>query len=386
MEIINNLPFRSETKLEHEVLKRDPSTNRHQIKKSISKRLHDRKFKQKPYYYHVFSHVTRSYQHDLLENPRSDIPNQDVPHYFHIFININTRFAVAHPLKSKSSQEIHESLDQFIQKYKPSKLTSDSEPAFTSSQNTKLLSDNNVQQFIVQDLAHNHSTLSIIDRLIKTLRDMNTPKPTSKHESTHPKFKSFSIPKMNKLIKIYNNSYHSAIKTEPEIMQNNPELESEYIFKQSERRLNQERISNFQLKPGAFVRYLLPTVKNHKKRFTTSFEAYKIDSRSGNLYNIIAQDGTTITLPRFRLILAHKSGKLPDNIKWAETIPDRWNGTIEKIISFNPKTNKYRVQFTTPNNESKPYIDEIPAVNLRGKYPQFISEIEKQFHKSRSTH
>ena len=311
-------------------------------------------------------------------DPNSD--ENDVPPYFHIFININTRYAVAHPLKSKKSQEIHDSLTKFIQTYHPTKLTSDSEPSFTSAQNIKLLTDNNIQQFIVQDLEHNHSTLSIIDRLIRTLRDMNTPKPSSKHESTHSKYKSFTITKMNKLIKIYNNSYHSSIKTEPAIMQNDPELEKEYIFKQSENRLNQERIADFQLKIGNYVRYLLPHVKNNKKRFTTSPEAYKIDSRNGNLYNIVAKDGTAITLPRFRLILAHKSGKLPKNIKFASTIPDRWNGVIDKIISHDPKNNKYNVLFSVPN--SNPYTDTIPAINLRGKYPQIMSDIESEYHKS----
>ena len=179
MEIINNSSFRSIDKLQHEIHKQDPTISKKQIKKQVAKRLHDVKIKQKPYYYHVFSHITRSYQHDLLENPKNNASTDDTPPYFHIFININTRYAVAHPLKSKKSQEIHDSLTKFIQTYHPSKLTSDSEPAFTSTQNIKLLTDNNVQQFIVQDLEHNHSTLSIIDRLIRTLRDMNTPKPSS---------------------------------------------------------------------------------------------------------------------------------------------------------------------------------------------------------------
>ena len=89
----------------------------------------------------------------------------------------------------------------------------------------------------------------------------------------------------------------------------------------------------------------------------------------------MAQDGTTMMLPRFKLIPTDLS-----NIKWAQTIPNRWNGTVEEILSYNPRTNKYRVKFTVPN--SKSVIDEIPAINLRGKYPHSIAQIEEVFRKS----
>ena len=376
--IIETLPFRSESKLTREILKQNPTSDKKQIRKHIRKRLHDIKPKNsKAYYYRIFSSSPHSYMHDLLENPKSDKIN---PPYFHIFLNTNTRFAVAYPLQSKTSSSIHHSLKKFIETYHPSKLTSDSEPSFLSNENINLLKSSNVQQLIIQDLIHNHSSLSLMDRFIRTLRDMNQPVPSSKNESTHQEFKSFSIPTMNKLIKIYNNTYHSSIKTEPIIMQSNPQLETDYIFKMSEHRLNQERISDFHLPIHSFVRYQLPHIPNQKKRTHYSSEAYKIDSRNGNLYNISAQDGTVMTLPRFKLRLCHKSGKLSKNIKFARTIPDRWNGTIDKIISYNPSTKKYRVSFTVPNQQS--IIDEIPLINLRGKYPHLISEIESEFHKS----
>ena len=376
--VLDNLPFRSQEKLTREILKQEPTADRKQIRKHIRKRLHDMKPRDpKTYYYRIFSSQPRSYMHDLLENPKS---NKSDPPYFHIFLNINTRFAVAYPLQSKSSSSINQSLKKFIDSYHPSKLTSDSEPAFVSNENMNLLKSHHIQQLIIQDLVHNHSSLSLIDRFIRTLRDMNQPVPSSPNESTHQEFKSFSIPTMDKLIKIYNNTYHSSIKTEPILMQSNPKLETDYIFRMSEHRLNQERISDFHLPINAFVRYQIPTMNNTKKRSTYSFEAYKIDSRNGNLYNISAQDGTTMTLPRFKLRLCHRSGKLPKNIKWSKTIPDRWNGTIDRIISHNPTTNKYKVLFTVPNQPS--VQDEIPAINLRGKYPHLTSEIESEFHRS----
>ena len=84
-----------------------------------------------------------------------------------------------------------------------------------------------------------------------------------------------------------------------------------------------------------------------------------------------------LNVPRFKLILCAKDGSKPSNIKWADTIPNRWNGEISKIISFNQRTNKYKVAFKVPGEED--FIDEITATYLRGNYPQQMADIEKEF-------
>ena len=368
---IDSLPFRSSTKIKSESLKQTPKPSNKKIKESILKRVHDKRPKQKHLMYKIFSTTTGAYMHDLFENPHAKPP------YYHIFINVNTRYAHFEPLNSKSSQSVHESLQSFINKFHPSRLISDSEPAFTSLENIDLLTKHKVRQQIVQDLKHNHSSLGIIDRFIRTIRDMNQPKPNSKHESTDPKYKQFPLAKMHKLFKIYNNTYHSSIRSEPEVMQHDPQLERDYILKAQKFKSKQSKIKNFVLPIDSYVRYVLPKPdpQSPKKRTTISVEAYKIDSRDGNLYNIMAQDGTVLTLPRFKLVPTTLNPT-----KWASTIPDRWNGTIDKIISYNPKTKKYKVLFTIPNQP--PVQDEIPAINLRGKYPQVMAKIEEAFHKS----
>ena len=55
-----------------------------------------------------------------------------------------------------------------------------------------------------------HSALGIIDRFIRTLRDMNIPTVKSEHQSTHEKYRDFTVKRMNKLLEIYNNTTHSA--------------------------------------------------------------------------------------------------------------------------------------------------------------------------------
>ena len=91
----------------------------------------------------------------------------------------------------------------------------------------------------------------------------------------------------------------------------------------------------------------------------------------------MARDGTVINVPRFKLILCAKDGSKPNNIKFADTIPGRWNGEVSKILSYNKRSNKYKDLFTIPGEND--YEDEIPASYLRGNYPQRMSEIEKEY-------
>ena len=344
------------------------------IKKVIAGRLKDRFIKTddiKPYMIKIFSSMPNCWFHDLYDNGKNNNPR-----YWHVFIGVNNRYAYCLPLNSKSATAVNDTLKQFIKKYHPAKLTSDEEPAFTEKNNLKLMNDHKVAIHTVSD--KNHTSLGIIDRFIRTLRDMNTPTEKSKHQSHDVKYTFITPKRMNKFLNIYNNSYHSAIKCTPKEMFSNKDLEKEYIFKCLDRAEKQRRIKNLILPIGSYVRYILPRADGvTKKRYQISRECYKIDERKGNMYVLIAQDGTVITKPRHQLIFIGQT--IPKNIKWASTIPGRWNGNVEKILSFNPKTNKYKVLFSVPGKRS--YKDEIPASFLRGNTPHKRSEIENEFFK-----
>ena len=374
---IDKTHFKTFKHIKSHVKRKYPHTSKKKIKEVVSKRLKDKFIKQnqiKPYMIKIFSNRPNTWFHDLYDNT-----TRGTPRYWHIFIGTNNRYAVAYPLKNKSASSINETLTKFINKYHPVKLTSDEESAFIEKNNVKLLTDNKVSIQIVQD--KNHSTLGIIDRFIRTLRDMNTPTEKSKHESHDEKYTFITPKRMKKFLNIYNNSYHSSINCTPKEMFNNSELEKEYIFKCLSLAEKQKRIKNLIIPVGSFVRYILPRSDGiTKKRYQISRECYKIDERKGNMYLLIAQDGTVMTKPRFKLIMCSRDGSKPQNIKWASTIPGKWNGNIEKIISFNEKTNKYKVLFTVPNG--KPYVDIIPASYLRGATPQVMSEIEKNYFKN----
>ena len=61
----------------------------------------------------------------------------------------------------------------------------------------------------------------------------------------------------------------------------------------------------------------------------------------------------------------------------AKTIDGAWNGVIKEIISFDKRTNKYKVKFDDGNNGE--YVDTIPVSYLRGRYPTKMSAMEKEF-------
>lgn len=354
-----------------------PNVDDKEIKRILDKRLKDRFVKRseiEPYMVKIFSSNPNAWFHDLMDNGKNN------PRYWHIFIGANNHYAVALPLESKKASDVHKTLSQFISQYHPSKLTSDEESAFIEKNNLKLLSDNNVLVHTISD--KNHSALGIIDRFIRTLRDLNTPHQHSKHQSHDEKYTFITPDRMTKLLNTYNTTKQSRIDCTPKEMFTDSNIEKEYIYKCLEKRDKQLRIKDFKYNPGDYVRYILPRSNGIvKKRYQISRECYKIEEKCGNMYVLIAKDGTTITKPRFQLLRCKKDGSKPNNIKWASTIPNKWNGVIKEIISYDKAKNKYKVLFSVPNGED--YEDVIPASYLRGNYPQVESDLEKEFHKNK---
>ena len=391
---IEPLKFKSYGKLIPMVLSHfNPKTKeeRSQIKKNLlsvlEQKVHDSRPDMKNYMVKVFSSTPDSWFHDLYINdvklPESKADDDDKEHiradiypkYWHIYINMNTKYAVAYPLESKNMTAVKKSLTEFLKDFKCRRLTSDEEPAFVSKSVSEFLKSKNVSQFIVTD--QNHTSLSVLDRFVRTLRDLNTTTEKSKHVSTDDKYKFITPKRMDKLLEIYNSSYHMTIKMSPKEMQTHPKLEEEYIKKCLIRKGNQERIADFRLKEGDFVRYIIPVDKHKKRLYNLSREYSKIERVRGNMYTLIAKDGTVAEFPRWRLIVV----KDTSNMKWGDSF-GKWNGVVEEIVSINKSTHKAKVKFTVPGQPS--YNDEIPLSNLRGSHPQMVSEMEKEYAENRT--
>ncbi|KAI5496946.1 K02A2.6-like family, partial [Trichomonas vaginalis G3] len=149
----------------------------------------------------IFSSTPNAWFMDILENiPRY---REDGPPYWLIFVGQNTRYCEAIPLQSKNILDVKTALTIFVDKYHPTKLTSDCESSFKSDDIKNYLRSKNVNQYFIVD--QNHSALGVIDSCIKILRDLNQPQGGEANEMSYDdKYRHFSMAKMRQVLNIYN--------------------------------------------------------------------------------------------------------------------------------------------------------------------------------------
>ena len=369
--IDTDLKFRTYKKLKQPVQRQFPTLTDKDVKDIVNDRNHDiyihrskkdRRDYQRVYQVKIFSRHRGSWFGDLYDNLKGNDPR-----YWHVFINTNTRYAVAYPLQHKKEQDIHGSLQQFINDCHPKKLTHDEESGLVTQANEDLPKNNNCALFIVTE--RNHSTLGIIDRFIRTLRDMNTPqeRPIT-DQSHHRQFSYISPSKMRKLLNSYNNTIHASTGHTPREMMDNPALEDAYIDECIAHSTIQMTNKNFKLKEGDLVRYIIHYNPHSKKRSVVSRETYKVEGARGNIYTIIATDGTTKNLPRWRLIKVNDD----ENHRMGTTLGTN-RGVVESVLEEVSPT-KIKVRFVMPDGSK--YIDTINKRELRLPFPQFKSQYE----------
>jgi hypothetical protein len=203
---------------------------------------------------------------------------------------------------------------------------------------------------------------------------MNKPTVKSSNTSEHPKYRDFTVKRMNKLLNIYNKTVHTTTKHTPEEMKADPELEVRYIIDKIYQVERRKKLKDFELKPGTWVRYILERIPGQKRRYKVSPEAYQISHKQGNAYVLIAADGSTKTVSRWRLFSVGDT--LPSKMKAGRTFGVN-TGTISRILEYNSRTKKYKVEFDMPDGSK--YIDTVPEMNLRSGNPQVMSPMERAF-------
>lgn len=373
--LIDSTHFNTFDKVWKVVRNRFPAVTSKKLRQIIQKRIHDKRINRESkriYQIRVFSPFPNAWMCDIFDNDSKRNSNDiDNPNYWYIFVNVNTRFAEAYPMNNKTKETINRILQSFVTKYHPKKLTSDEESGLVSNMNLDYLTQQKCGLYIIQE--QNHTALSIIDRFIRTLRDMNKPTNEGTDRSTDDKFRYIDKQRMEAYLKSYNETIHSATGHSPKEMMNDKRLEEKYIVKCLDNKQRQQEINDLNLKEGKLVRYLLDEDKNKKRRYNISRESYKIETRSGNVYTIIAEDGTTKDVPRWKLIPVkanekHVNGKTLNTDK----------GIVTKINS-EVSANKVNVKFHMPDGSE--YSKDINRRELRFPTPQFKSKLEIEFEK-----
>jgi hypothetical protein len=351
-----------------------------------SKVVHDQK-SLPPEYLPIFSRIPGAYQFDTLINKgamerSSSVSMKPVPPYYLIFININTRKGYAYPMPTKNSKSVLQALEQFVSETNgqrirriprasgkawgrspslespersaistPKVLRSDQDSAYLSNEIRTYLKDNNIGYTTTND--EDHNTLGIINRFIRTIRDLAGEK-------------ALTEKRMQKLITSYNNSVHSSTGKTPNEM--NESDEQEYIDKKiQETDAIMKRRKKYS--DGTKVRIKNAPKGLDKKRSNVTPEAYTIEGREGNQYLIKSIDGSIDKVPYFKIVPVKKSAP----IKMAETIKQGKRGIVEKILGYDAKTDKYRVVYDEGTK------DKIPAKSLRENEPLRLSFMERQY-------
>lgn len=252
----------------------------------------------------IFSSSPNVWFMDLFINGNGNPP------YYLLFIGANSHYAKAYNLYSRDTNAILQLIKSFVKEFHPLKLISDSEKAFQDKKLTEFLENHDIQHTIinVSETRTNHHRLGIIDRFVRTLRDMNHKLILADEKTINDELNEKEIipgAQMQNLIDRYNFTYNYRIDMTPAQMQfdETGKLEKEYIirhlrFKQGIEegqikypKIDENRVTKTKkyakLHPGDYVKYKKEHNWVKKYRTHISEGVYKVKKQSGNTQWII---------------------------------------------------------------------------------------------------
>ena len=305
--------------------------------------VHDVKHNPRDYYLPIYSEQSDAYQFDTLVQSRNASPR-----YFMIIINVNSRKLYSYPMNSKSSSSVLDALTRFKSEVQNiNSLTSDEDRAYLDRLTLKFMMDNHIDYRTTSQ--HDHTRLGIVNRVIRTLRDMN-------HE------RDFTVESMRRCVDAYNDSVHSSTNLKPNEFSKNDELS--YI----ERMRSMSDSKKSTLPIGSHVRTVLPRTMG-KRRGSLSEHAYVIDSLSGNKFIVRAKDDSIALYPRSQLV------KSTPNVPLADTIDQSSHGIVKRIIGHHIRGDNVRYDVEWQGGTR----GTIPMSYLRSGRPIHVTEVEKNY-------
>lgn len=293
------------------------------------------------YFEKIFSSSHNCWFHDIFVNDENTKPP-----YYHIFIGMNNHYAVCYPLYSRSEDAIKKSLEKFIAQEHPLRLASDKERAFESSMMKDLCQKHGIQ-LDTYNASVSHGPLRIIDRLCRTIRDMNHKQNLSKVHYVNDEDNSrekINLETMNDIINKYNNTFNHRIGMTPKEMYDDykkydGDMEADYImdnlhdnwFKKEKgnkvkKRKHKRKFDDDEyededepkfatIKVGSWVRYIKPDNEWRKVRSRVSEGVYEVVKQEGNRYIIKGVDGTCRYFSRADLKYVRGPGPKPLKFK-----------------------------------------------------------------------
>ena len=179
--------------------------------------------------------------------------------------------------------------------HKITSLRFDNESAVKSKQFQTMLRNNGIK--FIPVVEGSHTSLSLIDRLCRTIRDI----------SYNMGIKILTQNDINKVLNVYNNMYHSSLskmlakKITPNEVNDNPELEQQIInycidYNKQLKVLHPE----IELQVGQICKVYQPFDKFKKRRRLLKKDYYKIVNKTGNIYTVQnVRNNKKIDVPRY---------------------------------------------------------------------------------------
>ena len=167
----------------------------------------------------IVNYINEIHSIDLVDMSQYSKINKG---YKYIFTNIDvfSKIAYTYPIKSKKIQDIKACFQKIFRNNKPKFIWSDKEQAFLSKEMQQFFKDNNVKIYHT----NSHLKAVVIERFNRSLRELMMKKFVKNNNTVW-----YNI--LPKLIKIYNNRYHSTIKMAPiEVNKNNEKYIKESIY------------------------------------------------------------------------------------------------------------------------------------------------------------
>ena len=280
----------------------------------------------------IVNHINEIHSTDLVDMSQYSKINKG---YKYIFTNIDvfSKIAYGFPLKSKKIHDIKPCFEKIFKNNKPKFIWSDKEPAFLSKEMQQFFKDNNVKIY------HTNSHLKsvIIERFNRSLRELMMKEFVKNNNTVW-----YNI--LLKLIKIYNNRYHSTIKMKPiEVNKSNEKYIKENVYTYN------KTSKNPKFKIDDLVRISLkrrPIFDKPSGNIKWSEELFKIHSI--NKSNVITYK------------IKDMNNNIIDGIFYQQELQKTKNTSevyiIEKIIR--KKKNKYLVKWRGYSDDFNSWVDK----------------------------
>ena len=280
----------------------------------------------------IVNHINEIHSTDLVDMTQYSKMNRG---YKYILTNIDifSKYAYAYPIKSKKIHDIKSCFEKIFKNNKPKYIWSDKESSFLSKEMQQFFKDNNVKIYHT----NSHLKAVVVERFNRSLRELMMKEFVKNNNTVW-----YNI--LPKLIKTYNNRYHSTIKMKPtQVNKSNEKYIKENIYTYDKTNKNPK------FKIGDLVRISLKRRDLFDKPSSNikwSEELFKIHSI--NKSNVITYKIKDLNDEIIKGIFYEKELQKTKNNSEVYV--------IEKIIR--KKQNKYLVKWRNYSNDFNSWIDK----------------------------